>query len=131
MSAELLPTTLATMGNIPMAAIIAPKTRPPATPPTTPPMIRCLREKLALGSVVVAMPTSLYLGFGRSECGRWDATDRYLLGRRSSLRPPESTGRRVLTLEGGARTVARAAALLEGKPVSARPGVSEEEGVAP
>jgi hypothetical protein len=55
----LLPTTLATMGNIPMADIIAPKARPPATPPITPPTIRCPREMLALGSAVVVMLTSL------------------------------------------------------------------------
>src|SRR5215218_7058974 len=63
MSADLLPTTLATMGSIPISPIIAPKTRPPATPPTTPPIIRCTNEPLAVACVLVAIATSFFSPF--------------------------------------------------------------------
>src|SRR5215207_1601910 len=64
MVADSLPTTIATMGSIPIMAIIAPKMSPPAIPPTTPPMIRCTSEVLAVARVLVAIATSFFSPFG-------------------------------------------------------------------
>ena len=70
---------------------------------------------------------SLYFGFGRYNAADEGATDRFLLGPGSWLRPQESTRRRALVF-GGARTVAWANALSMGKPESTRPGLHKDEG---
>jgi hypothetical protein len=70
----------------------------------------------------VTMPPPCILDLVVHNAADAGATDRFLLG------PPKETARkhgssRPPSRSGGARTVAGAAALLEGKPVSARPGL--------
>src|SRR5215211_1124773 len=57
-STDLLPTTLATIGSIPIMPIIAPKTSPP-TPPITPPTIRCAHGTLVLLLLLAAVAIRL------------------------------------------------------------------------
>src|SRR5919199_5758497 len=79
MTVDWLPTTLATMGSMPIIPIIAPKTRPPAMPPITPPMIRCHSELPALVRVLVAIFTSFFSPFGAPNYARGAPFVRFII----------------------------------------------------